>query len=243
MEKLRQIWFTIRNSLPKRRQKHKEGSVRSFFFENENKLMIQVVYYMKNNKYTKRQLIKIRKMKRGITIAGILFVLLIAGSGCHRFERRQMRGYAGMHMNMNQNFGHHRWMSGMREHMFQGRQFGMRRGFGMMGGMDQGMRSPMMRHGMMGNMGRMPGDSTGWMQMATGRRILESIPNVTDSQKKQIEDLIKNQQDDMKKLREDMSAKMKDMMASHRKDMLNILTADQKKFIEDRQGRTENVKK
>jgi hypothetical protein len=187
-------------------------------------------------------------MKRGITIAGLLFVLLIAGSGCHRFERRQMRGYAGMHMNMNQRFGHQRWMSGMRESMFQGRHFGMMRGqgsgFGMMGGMDQGMSSPMMRHGMgYGMMRNMPGDSTGWMQMATGRRILESIPNVTESQKKQIEDLIKSQQDDMKKLREDMSAKMKDMMASHRKDMLNILTAEQKKFIENGTGRTGNVKK
>ena len=190
-------------------------------------------------------------MKRSITIAGILVVLLIAGSGCHRFERRPMRGYAGMHMNMNQNFGHQRWMSGMREHMFKGRQFGMMkgqgRGFGMMGGMDQGMRSPMMRHGMeygmLGNMGKIPGDSTGWMQMGTGSRILESIPNVTDSQKKQIEDLIKKQQDDMKKLREDMSSKMKDMMTSHRKDMLNVLTAEQKKFIENRPGKTENIKK
>ena len=168
-------------------------------------------------------------MKRSITIAGILVVLLIAGSGWHRFERRPMRGYAGMHMNMNQNFGHHRWMPGMREHMFKGRQFGMMKGQG------RGF-------GMMGNMGRMSMDSTGWMQPGPGRRILESIPNVTDSQKKQIEDLIKKQQDDMKKLREDMSVKMKDMMTSHRKDMLNILTAEQKEFIENRKGRSENVK-
>ena len=197
-------------------------------------------------------------MKRGITITGILIVLLIAGSGCHRFSRRPMRSYAGMHMNMNQNFRHNRWMPGMREHMFQGRQFGMMRGmgqgrgFGMMGGMSHGMRSQMIRPemgsgtmgnmGNMGNMGRMPMDSTGWMHPGAGRRILESIPNVTDSQKKQIEDLIKKQQDDMKKLREDMSAKMKDMMTSHRKDMLNILTAEQKKFIENRTGRTGNVK-
>lgn len=191
-------------------------------------------------------------MKRGITITGILLVLLIAGSGCHRFSRRPTRSYAGMHMNMNQNFRHNRWMPGMRGEMFQNRRFGMMRGmgqgrgFGMMGRMDQGMRSPMMRpgmgYGMMGNMGRMPMDSTGWMNPGTGRRILESIPNVTDSQKKQIEDLVKKQQDDMKKLREDMSAKMKDMMTSHKKEMLNILTAEQKKFIENRTGKTENVK-
>lgn len=191
-------------------------------------------------------------MKRGITITGILLVLLIAGSGCHRFSRRPTRSYVGMHMNMNQNFRHNRWMPGMRGEMFQNRRFGMMRGmgqgrgFGMMGRMDQGMRSPMMRpgmgYGMMGNMGRMPMDSTGWMNPGTGRRILESIPNVTDSQKKQIEDLVKKQQDDMKKLREDMSAKMKDMMTSHKKEMLNILTAEQKKFIENRTGKTENVK-
>lgn len=191
-------------------------------------------------------------MKRGITIAGILAVLLIAGSGCHRLERRPFRGYAGMHMSMNHSFGHHRWMSGKREHMFQGRQFGMMRdmrqgrGPGMIG-MDQRMKSPMMQHdmgfGMRGNMERMPMDSTNWMSPAPGRRILESIPNVTDSQKKQIEDLMKKQQDDMNKLREEMSAKMKEIMTSHKKDMLNILTADQKKFIENRSGRSENVKK
>ena len=140
----------------------------------------------------------------------------------------------------------------MRGEMFQNRRFGMmrgmgqERGFGMMGRMDQGMRSPMMSpgmgSGMMGNMGRMPMDSTAWMHQGAGRRILESIPNVTDSQKKQIEDLIKKQQDDIKKLREDMSAKMKDMMTSHRNEMFNILTAEQKKFIENRTGKTENVK-
>jgi hypothetical protein len=183
--------------------------------------------------------LKFNKMKRGITIAGLLLVLLIAGSACHRFSRRPMRDYSGM--NMHQNFMHQRRMPSMRGYMFQGRRVGMMRG-----GMDQNMRSQMMRHGMgfgmMGNMGRMPGDSLGMMPFGPGRRILESIPNVTDSQKKQIEDLIRKQQDDMKKLREEMSAKMKDIMASNRKDMLNILTAEQKKFVENRSGKPENVK-
>jgi hypothetical protein len=186
-------------------------------------------------------------MKRGITIAGILVVLLIAGSACHRFDRRPMRGYTGT----NQPFEQHRWMSGMRGHMFHGRQFGMRRdlwqerGPGMTG-MDQGMRSPMMRHGMgfgmMGNMGRMPNDSTGWMNPGPGRMILGSLPNVTENQKKQIEDLLKKQQDDMKKLREEMTAKMKDIISTNRQDMLNILTAEQKKFLESKTGRSEKVK-
>ncbi len=183
-------------------------------------------------------------MKRGITVAGILFVLLIAGSGCHRFNRRPMRNYSGM--NMYQNFRHQRWMHGMGGNMFQGRRFGMNGG-----GMDQGMRSPMMGngkhhgmmgYGMMGNMRRMGNDSTAVMPFGAGRRMLESIPNVTSDQKKQIEDLLRKQQDDMKKLREEMSAKMKDEINSNRKDMLNILTAEQKKFIENKTGKPENVK-
>lgn len=169
-------------------------------------------------------------MKRGITVAGILFVLLIAGSACHRVERRQMRDYAGMHIRGN--FRHNRWMDGNR---FQGRRFGMMND--QMAGPGMGMRP-----WMMGNMRRMPNDSTSWMPLGPGRRMLESIPNVTDAQKKQIEDLIMKQQDDMKKLHEEMTAKMKEMMSSHRKDMLNILTAEQKKFLESRNGRFENTK-
>ncbi len=169
-------------------------------------------------------------MKRGITAAGILFVLLIASSACHRVERRQMRDYTGMHMR--QNFRHNRWMPGMGDNMVQGRRFGMMRG---------GMARPGMGFGMMGNMRRMPNDSTSWMPSGPGRRILESIPNVTDAQKKQIEDLIRKQQDDMKKLHEEMAAKMKDMMTSNRKDMLNVLTAEQKKFLENRTGRFQDT--
>jgi hypothetical protein len=106
-------------------------------------------------------------------------------------------------------------------------------------GMGPGMRHGMMRglgpgmgFGMMRGMDRMPMDSTGWLPMGTGRRILESIPNVTEKQKSQIVDLIKTQQEEMKKLREEMTTKMKSIMDSHRKNILNILTDEQKKFIE-----------
>ena len=78
----------------------------------------------------------------------------------------------------------------------------------------------------------MPGDSTGWLPMGPGRRMLESIPNVTENQKKQITDLINKHQDEMKKLQEEMSSKMQSLMDSHKKDMLNILTEEQKKYIE-----------
>jgi Spy/CpxP family protein refolding chaperone len=91
---------------------------------------------------------------------------------------------------------------------------------------------------MMRGMGRMPMDSTGWMPAGPGRRMLESIPNVTENQKKQIEDLIKKQQDDMIKFREEMSAKMKDLRDSHRKDILNILTDEQKKYVQSGPGKS-----
>ena len=72
--------------------------------------------------------------------------------------------------------------------------------------------------------------------MGQGRRLLESIPNVTENQKKLIADLTKKHLDEMKKLREEMSSKMQSLMDSHKKDMLSILTDEQKKFIESGSG-------
>ena len=170
-------------------------------------------------------------MKRNCTIVGLLLVLLLAGSACHntRHDRRDMRDSGRMiRMRMGQS-----WM-GWRRH-FPG-HFPMQ---DMKGMMDQGMRHGMLRDmgpgmgfGMMRGMGRIPMDSTGWMTMGQGRRILESIPNVTENQKKLIADLTKKHLDEMKKLREEMSSKMQSLMDSHKKDMLSILTDEQKKFIE-----------
>ena len=165
-------------------------------------------------------------MKRNCTIIGLLLVLLIAGNACHsgRHDRRDMRDSAKMiWMKMGQNFRHKRGMPVMRGMMHHGRRNGMMRGMG-----------PGMGFGMMRGMGRMPMDSIGWMPMAPGRRILESIPNVTENQKKQIADLNKKQIDEMKKVREEMFSKMQGIMDSHRKDILNILTDEQKKFLESR---------
>lgn len=174
-------------------------------------------------------------MKRTGIIVGLLLVILIAGSSCHhaRRDRREMKESSWMsRMRMNPNSMHRRGMMYMHGNMAFGRGGGMMRGMGpgmgrgmgMMGGMGPGM-------GMTGGMGHMPMDSTGWMPMGAGRRILESIPNVTENQKKKIEELAKKNQEEMKKLREEMSAKMKNLMDSHRKEVLNILTDDQKKFI------------
>lgn len=163
-------------------------------------------------------------MKRSRTIIGILLMFLIAGNACHnpRHERRDMKDSGKMiRMRMGQNFRHIRGMPGMRGMMGQGMRNGMMRGMG-----------PGMGFGMMRGMGRMPMDSIGWMPMGPGRRMLESIPNVTENQKRQIEDLTKKHIDEMKKIREEMFSKMQSQMDSHRKDMLNILTDEQKKFIE-----------
>ena len=174
-------------------------------------------------------------MKRAGTIVGLLLVILIAGSSCHnaRHDRRDLKESSWMNrMRMSQNSMHRRGMMDMHKNMAYGRGGGMMRGMGpgmglgmgRMGGMGPGM-------GMWRGMGQMPKDSVGWMPMGAGRRILESIPNVTDNQKKQIEDLTKKDQEEMKKLREEMSAKMKNLMDSHRKEVLSILTEEQKKFI------------
>jgi hypothetical protein len=168
-------------------------------------------------------------MKRNGILIGLLLVFLLAGSSCYH-ERHGMRDIRNsakiMWMKMGQNFRHHRgmpWMYGMMHH-------------GMRNDMMRGMR-PGMGPGMMRDMRRMPADSSGWMPMAPGRRMMESIPNLTENQKKQIEDLTKKQMDEMKKVREDMFSKMKSIRDSHRKDILNILTDEQKKFAESGNGR------
>jgi hypothetical protein len=184
-------------------------------------------------------------MRRSSTILGLLLVILIACNGCHniRQDRRDIKENGKMiRMRMSQIFRHNREMPGIRERMFQGNRPGMMHcmhpGMGMMRGMRPGMRNGMegmhqgMGMGMWRGDGSLPGDSIGWMPMGPGRRMLESIPNVTENQKKQITDLINKHQDEMKKLREEMFSKMQNIMESHKKDMLNILTDEQKKYIE-----------
>ena len=190
-------------------------------------------------------------MKRSSTIIGLLLVILIAGNGCHsiRNEKRDIKENGKMiRMRVGQMFRHNRAMPDMHGRMFQGMRPGMMGamgpGMGMMRGMRPGMRNgmegmrPGMGMGMRRGMGSMPGDSTGWMPMGPGRRMLESIPNVTENQKKQITELMTKHQDEMKKLQEEMSSKMQSLMDSHKKDMLNILTDEQKKYIESARGKS-----
>lgn len=117
--------------------------------------------------------------------------------------------------------------------------YGMRNGMGRGPGMEKGMRGRM-APGTMGGMRRGMGniDRYGLGPMNTQRLIMESIPNVTEKQKKEIADLRLNQQDEMKKFREEMAVKMQTMRETHRKSVLNILTDEQKKFLESKQGNT-----
>jgi len=144
-------------------------------------------------------------------------VILIAGNACHSrwHDRREMRDSGKLNrMRMGMNFRHHMGMPGMR------------------GAMGQGMGN-----GTIGGIGWMPMDSTGWMPMGQGRWILESIPNVTENQKKEIADLIKKHTEEVNTLKEEMSAKMQSLMDSHKKDIFSILTDEQKKFIESGRGK------
>jgi hypothetical protein len=92
----------------------------------------------------------------------------------------------------------------------------------------------------MGNMGpgmRMMGNGMGragmGMNPATGMKIMESIPNLTDKQKKDIAELRQKQQDVMLKFRSDMQGKMKEMRETNRTKVMNLLTDDQKKWFEE----------
>jgi hypothetical protein len=167
-------------------------------------------------------------MKKKFAAIGLMIALMLAGTSCRNAGHdRDLRDSGWMiRMRMGQAFWHHRSMSGMRGMMGQGMRFGRNRG------MHSGMGTGMMR-----GMERMPMDSIGFMPFGTGRRLLESIPNVTDNQKKQMEDIIKKRNDDLKKLREETFSKMKDIVAANRKEMLNVLTDDQKKFLESERGK------
>jgi hypothetical protein len=89
------------------------------------------------------------------------------------------------------------------------------------------------------NRGMGPGISQrGRGPAGSGRMILESVPNVTEKQKKEISELLQKQQDDMKKFREEMSAKIQTIRETNRKSLYNILTEEQQKYIDAKQGNT-----
>jgi len=137
------------------------------------------------------------------------------------FNRGMRNGY----LHSGSQFMYHRQVPGMQ----RGRGMDLRPGMG------RGMRDQMLQ-------GRGDGRGMGvagrnsWGPVNSGRIIMESVPNVSEKQKKDIADLRLKQQDEMKKMREEMAATMQTLRDNHRKSILNILTEEQKKFIEAKQG-------
>jgi hypothetical protein len=118
------------------------------------------------------------------------------------------------------------------------------------GRMNPGMNMPGMRNRRMnGNMG--PGrqqfygnrnDMRGFaygnargagMQNAPGRRIMESIPGITEKQQQELKRMNENQLNEMQKLRESHQESLKTLRDDHSKKVMDLLTKDQKKWLEE----------
>jgi hypothetical protein len=205
--------------------------------------------------------LKSEKMKSNAKFTGLLLMLLIAGNISISAQRGNRGGtinkptdrmvnvsdtlkrpvmnnrfWAGpQRMDQMQRFNDDRGMYGNGRGMAPGRKMnGMGRGMGPGSGMNgMGRRmGPGRGFGMGREFGPDRRDSIAGRQFGPGRMMLESIPNVTEKQKKEISDLMTIQREEMTKFRDEMQAKMKEMRESQRKSMLNILTDEQKKFIE-----------
>ncbi len=123
-------------------------------------------------------------------------------------------------------------MGRMRHGMFPGPGYGMG-GWGRWNPGMYGMRGGF-RHGWMDmphmGMRHFRGDSA-WMRRPGPWRFGD-IPNLTDKQRQQIQDLRLKQQDEMKKFREDMMGKMKSMREMNRQKIMELLTPEQKSWVE-----------
>jgi len=164
-------------------------------------------------------------MKTTVKIAGLLLMILLAFSGTLNAQRG-MRG------------------NGMRTDSLRTREFRPDLAPGRMtprGQFNDQRQMNGMRHGMgmgpIAGMGRGAGNNfrNGRGPVGTGRLINESLPNVTEKQKKDLADLQVKQQEEMKKLREETAAKMQSLRDAHKKAMESLLTDEQKKFIESKQ--------
>jgi len=171
-------------------------------------------------------------MKRSLLIIGVLLTMLMVGNGCREDHEREnksekkrefknMRGRGPGQMG--QMMGRP-GMRGNRGFMPQGPNAGMR-------GNNMGMPMCGMRRGM----APMGFDRPGIGPMGPGR-FLERLPNITDKQKKEIADLRQKQMDEMKKFQEETATKIKSMREANKAKMMNLLTDEQKKFLESRTG-------
>jgi hypothetical protein len=169
-----------------------------------------------------------------------LFVLLAAGS-LSLSAQRGMRGMRAdtsrmkrpvmeqMHRIMQENDSVKMGMMGrdmmrMRMHVMRPPMFPMHDMWGPAPGMRyRGMYDlPGMRHGL------------------PGMRAMDNIPNLTDSQKKEIEDMMQKQQSEMQKFRNEMQEKMKEMRESHRSKLIDLLTDEQKKWFDENSSKPQD---
>lgn len=153
-------------------------------------------------------------MKTTVKFAGILLMLMLAFNISLSAQRGMRGGKDNIGMNR------------------------MRMGSDTIHRYGRAMRPDSLRmHGMWPDMG--PGiNQRGRGAAGPGRMILGSVPNVTEKQKKEISELLQKQQDDMKKIREEMSAKIQTIRETNRKSLYNILTEEQRKYIDAKQGNT-----
>jgi hypothetical protein len=170
-------------------------------------------------------------MTRNVKLIGILLLLLIAGSGCrfmHRdlkekMERAQIKRHANLTTRRQMNHGG--------RYMYNAPMNGRRGAFGQgaMRGMRGDMQMPM--YGMGRGRGQMGMNFMGRGPMGPGNMI-GRIPNLTEKQRKDIADLRQKEMDEMLKFREETSVKVQDMREAYRKKIMNLLTEEQKKFLE-----------
>ncbi len=79
----------------------------------------------------------------------------------------------------------------------------------------------------------------GWRgneRMGNNKIRLENIPGLTVIQKTQIADLNQKQKEEMKKLSAEIAEKSKGLRTTHKMEMLDLLTDEQKKFLESGPG-------
>lgn len=180
-------------------------------------------------------------MKTTLKFAGIFFIVMLASNMSlnAQYGMHGMMGNNGMYRMRMDSDSLLRHRTEMRGDLLRMR--GMRSD---MSSWRNAHRGQFMDHrqmyGMYRGNGMRANDRRGWGPAGTGKMMLESIPNVTETQKKEIAELLQKQQDDMKKIREELSAKIQTIRETNRKSLYNILTDEQKKYIDAKQGNTDS---
>jgi Spy/CpxP family protein refolding chaperone len=179
-------------------------------------------------------------MKRKVQLTGILLMLLLSFNmslNAQKGMKHPADSTRLSHMRMASDTAHRNSMSD-RTWLGPERMDHMRnsRNRHSMYGMDRGMRQD---YGMRRGYGHIRQDSMSGRQVGPAGMILWSIPDITEAQKKQITDLMTKQRSEMQKLREETQTKMEALRDSHRKSVLNVLTDEQKKFVETREKGSE----